>query len=70
MNVNEKKMQIVIDNYFKKECDVNTSIKSAFEKGFKIIINFSYSEQWSPRSDDIAATPIRKVPAGANQFEQ
>lgn len=36
MNVNEKKMQIVIDNYFKKECDVNTSIKSAFEKGFKI----------------------------------
>ena len=36
MNVNEKKMQIVIDNYFKKECDINTSIKSAFEKGFKI----------------------------------
>lgn len=36
MNVNKKKMQIVIDNYFKKECDINTSIKSAFEKGFKI----------------------------------
>lgn len=36
MNINEKKMQIVIDNYFKKECDINTSIKSAFEKGFKL----------------------------------
>lgn len=36
MNVNKKKMQIVIDNYFKKECDVNTSIKSAFEKGFRL----------------------------------
>lgn len=36
MNINQKKMQIVIDNYFKKECNVNTSIKSAFEKGFKL----------------------------------
>lgn len=36
MNINQKKMQIVIDNYFKKECDVNTSIKSAFEKGFRL----------------------------------
>ena len=29
-------MQIVIANYFKDECDVNTSIKQAFEKGFRI----------------------------------
>ena len=29
-------MQIVIDNYFKSECDVNTSIRQAFEKGFRI----------------------------------
>ena len=34
--INEHKIQIVIDNYFKKECDVNTSIKSAFEKGFRL----------------------------------
>ena len=33
--INEKKMQIVIDNYFKLECDVNTSIRSAYEKGFR-----------------------------------
>ena len=32
----EAKMQIVIDNYFKSECDVNTSIRKAFEKGFRI----------------------------------
>ena len=28
MNVNKKKMQIVIDNYFKKECDVNVYIQN------------------------------------------
>jgi DNA-directed RNA polymerase subunit RPC12/RpoP len=27
---------MVIDNYFKDECDVNTSIRQAFEKGFRI----------------------------------
>lgn len=32
----EDKMQIVINNYFKSECDINTSIRSAFEKGFRI----------------------------------
>lgn len=32
----EEKMKIVISNYFKKECSVNTSIREAFEKGFRI----------------------------------
>ena len=32
----EEKMKIVINNYFKKECSVNTSIREAFEKGFRI----------------------------------
>lgn len=36
MAINETKMKIVIDNYFKTECDVNTSIRQAFEKGFRI----------------------------------
>lgn len=36
MTISEKKTQIVIDNYFKSECDVNTSIRQAFEKGFRI----------------------------------
>jgi hypothetical protein len=27
---------MVIANYFKDECDVNTSIRQAFEKGFRI----------------------------------
>lgn len=35
MEISEKKMQIVIDNYFKLECDVNTSIRNAYEKGFR-----------------------------------
>ena len=34
--ISEEKMRIVIDNYFKSECNVNTSIRQAFEKGFKI----------------------------------
>ena len=36
MGISETKMQIVINNYFKQECDVNTSIRDAFEKGFRI----------------------------------
>ena len=36
MGLSEAKMKIVIDNYFRSECDVNTSIREAFEKGFRI----------------------------------
>lgn len=36
MAISEQKMEIVIGNYFKAECNVNTSIREAFEKGFRI----------------------------------
>lgn len=36
MAISDKKIRIVIENYFKTECDVNTSIREAFEKGFRI----------------------------------
>lgn len=36
MAISESKIQIMIANYFKDECDVNTSIRQAFEKGFRI----------------------------------
>lgn len=36
MATSDTKMKIVIENYFKTECDVNTSIREAFEKGFRI----------------------------------
>ena len=36
MPISERKMKIVIENYFKDECDVNTSIREAFEKGFRL----------------------------------
>lgn len=36
MGISESKKKIVIDNYFKEECDVNTSIKEAFTKGFEL----------------------------------
>ena len=39
MAISETKMQMVIANYFKDECDVNTSIRQAFEKGFRIGVN-------------------------------
>ena len=45
MVISENKMQIVIDNYFKSECDINTSIKSAFEKGFRIGVKKASSAQ-------------------------
>ena len=30
----EQKKQIVIDNYFKVDCNIDTTIRSAYEKGF------------------------------------
>ena len=43
------KTQIVIDNYFKSECDVNTSIRKAFEKGFRIGV----------QKGSVAAVPVK-----------
>lgn len=34
--ISEVKKKIVVDNYFKQECTVNTSIREAYEKGFNI----------------------------------
>ena len=45
MAISENKMQIVIDNYFKSECDINTSIRTAFEKGFRIGVKKASSAQ-------------------------
>ena len=36
MAISETKKKIVIDNYFKRECDVNTSINEALTKGFEL----------------------------------
>ena len=49
MSISEKKMQIVIDNYFKSECDVNTSIRQSFEKGFRIGVKKGLSTESEPR---------------------
>lgn len=36
MAISENKMKIVINNYFKTECSVDTTIRQAFEKGFRL----------------------------------
>lgn len=60
MAISEAKMQMVIANYFKDECDVNTSIRQAFEKGFRIGVKKGAStnrpqgewiEHWYPHFD-------------------
>ena len=55
MAISEQKMKIVIENYFKQECDVNTSIREAFEKGFRIGVKKALSAQpeqrWIPVSE-------------------
>lgn len=44
MAISEQKMKIVIENYFKAECNVDTSIREAFEKGFRIGVKKALSE--------------------------
>lgn len=55
MTISEAKMQMVIANYFKDECDVNTSIRQAFEKGFRIGVKKGAStnrpQEWIPCSE-------------------
>lgn len=56
MAISETKMQVVIANYFKDECDVNTSIRQAFEKGFRIGVKKGASTnrpqvEWIPCSE-------------------
>lgn len=48
MAISEKKMQMVMNNYFKAECTVNTSIREAFEKGFRIGVTKEYDRKWIP----------------------
>jgi rubrerythrin len=64
--ISEKKMQIVINNYFKTECSVNTSIREAFEKGFRIGVSKSAEKtgEWvkvhgyaTPGGDPVWACP-------------
>ena len=33
--ISEAKKKIVIDNYFKGDCNINTTIKEAYTKGFE-----------------------------------
>lgn len=53
MGISEEKMKIVINNYFKSECDVNTSIREAFEKGFHIGVKkgLAQSKADTPQKD-------------------
>lgn len=34
MKISEKKKKIVINNYFRQDCDVDTTIRQAYERGF------------------------------------
>ena len=60
MGISEKKMQLVINNYFKQECDANTSIREAFEKGFRIGVKKASSAQpgWIPCSKKLPEEPF------------
>ena len=56
MGISESKKKIVIDNYFKRECDVNTSIKEAFTKGFELglkIAPIPQQTEWIPVTEKL-----------------
>ena len=53
MKISEEKIKIVINNYFKTECSVDTTIREAFEKGFRLGIKKVKGQecQWIPVSE-------------------
>ena len=62
--ISEAKKKIVIENYFKSECDVNTSIKDAFIKGFELGLRkapkeprwITLSEKWPEDCQEVFVT--------------
>lgn len=60
--MDEKKMRIAIDSYFKLYCDANTSIRDAFEKGFRTGVTRALVEFDSPeRKREMDKLRIRKA---------
>ena len=61
MGISETKKRIVIDNYFKTECDIDTTIRAAFEKGFELGLQKAPKERktgkWIPITENLPETP-------------
>ena len=72
MAISEAKMKIVIDNYFKTECDVNTSIRKAFEKGFRIGVQKGMQIKKEPlgNSDEMVDVPKGEQAAIVKKSEE
>ena len=56
--ISETKMKIVIDNYFKSECNTDTSIRQAFEKGFRIGVQKGITFQTERKESDWTPSEI------------
>lgn len=54
IKISEKKLKIVIDNYFKSECSIDMNLRQAFEKGFRIGVQkgLQVSQSQVDRSED------------------
>lgn len=65
MGISETKKQIVINNYFKNTCDVNTSIKEAFTKGFEVGLTKAVfpKDQYEARLKDDTVVILNKIRA-------
>ena len=71
MGISETKKQIVIDNYFKNTCDVNTSIKEAFTKGFEVGLTKAVfpKDQYEARLKADMAAMLDKIRAEIENIE-
>ena len=64
MPVSEAKMKIVIKNYFENECDMNTSIREAFEKGFRRGVKLATTVNTEPVKHEECEYIVSKGRAG------
>lgn len=73
MAISETKMQMVIANYFKDECDVNTSVRQAFEKGFRIGVKKGAStnrpQEWIPCNERLPEDPNPSFTYGSKTYQ-
>ena len=57
MNISETKKKIVIKNYFEQDCNLDTSIRQAYERGF----NRGLQKAPKPHNNNISNETIQNI---------
>lgn len=70
MSTREEITNIVINNYFKTECSVDTTIREAFEKGFRLGMKKVKAIENAPTIDAIEVVRCKDCKYGKKRIKE